>query len=349
MNIQSKTARLTATFAISLCVVLSGSALGRGDGNPIKGWKEGVGWGWIWGADDEVGALNAMTNETRLRALQGIREGRVYDLGVTFDRSSFRWPGHNPSEIITFRSPEGEKRQLDQEFIRPEHNPTGWGWHSTALFISDNVATQIDGLGHATVGPDNHWYNGFKEEDWGGNFGVRKSDAAGIPPIIARGVLLDIAGLKGLEALPGNYGITPADVDAALKRQKVEIRPGDVVLLRTGTLRYWGETGSDHEAVGRHASSGITLETAKHLVEDFGAMMIGSDSTGLEVLLPVEETETALPVHTYLLIEQGVHIGELHFLEELARDRAYEFTYIAVTNKIKGTTSGFTMRPLALR
>ena len=71
----------------------------------------GKGWGWVWGPDDEVGTLNAISTQSVLAATRLIREGRVYDLGVTYDRTSFKWPGHSPGEIITFRSPEGVKRQ----------------------------------------------------------------------------------------------------------------------------------------------------------------------------------------------------------------------------------------------
>lgn len=173
------------------------------------GWKKGVGWGWIWGKNDEVGALNAMSPTSTRAALSLVKEGKVYDLGVTYDRNSFKWPGHSPAEVITFRGPEGEKRQMDHEFVKPKGNRLGVGWHSCAVFINDNVGTQIDGLGHVTVGTDNHWYNGFREVDWRGNFGVRKCDATTIPPIVARGVLLDIAGLKKVDALPSRYEITP--------------------------------------------------------------------------------------------------------------------------------------------
>jgi hypothetical protein len=127
-------------------------------------------------------------------------------------------------------------------------------WNA-ALFINDNVATQIDGLGHITTGSDNSWYNGFKEADWGGNFGIRKADATTIPPIIARGVLIDLAGLKNVEALPGNYAITIDDLQQALRRQQTQLKPGDIVLIRTGTLRYWGEAGSDHARIGAHDSA----------------------------------------------------------------------------------------------
>ncbi|MEX0714414.1 MAG: cyclase family protein [Pirellulales bacterium] len=313
------------------------------------GWKKGRGWGAIWGPDDAVGALNAMTDASRRAALDLARQGKVYDLGITYSRQSYKWPGHSPGEVISFRSPEGVKRQGDHPFVAPKVNPAGQAWHSAALFINDNVATQIDGLAHITVGDDNHWYNGFREADWGGDFGVRKCDAPGIPPIVARGVLLDIAGLRKVDALPSGYAISPKDVDEALAAQKIKLAVGDVVLFRTGTLRYWGAEGADHDAVREHDSAGIILPTARYLVEEHGSMLIGSDTSGLERMPAPEGSDCFNPVHKYLLIEQGVHIGEFHFLEDLARDRVYEFCYICTVNKIAGTVAGFALRPIAMR
>ena len=143
--------------------------------------------------------------------------------------------------------------------------------------------------------------------------------------------------------------ITTEDLNKTLEWEKVDIQPGDAVFIRTGTLRYWGETGSDHEKLLAHDSAGINLEAAKWLVEQKGAILIASDTSGLEVSPASVGSNTFIPVHQYLLIEQGVHIGEFHFLEDLSRDKAYEFCYVASTNKIKGTVAGFTMRPLALR
>jgi kynurenine formamidase len=314
-----------------------------------RGWTPGKGYGWVWGRDDEVGALNTLTDADRLAALRLARQGKVYDLGVTYDRTSYKWPGHSPGEVITFRSPEGVKRQNDNTFTRGPGNRSGTAWHSCALFMNDNVATQIDGLGHATQGADNHWYNGFKEEEWGGNFGIRKCGAETIPPIVARGVLIDVAGYRKVDALPAHTRITPKVLQDALAVQRTEIRPGDAIFIRTGTLRHWGETGSDHAKIGEHDSAGIDVDAARWLVADRGAVLIGSDTSGLEVG-PVPEGSTSfMPVHNYLLIEQGVHIGEFHNLEELARDRAYEFCYMALVNKIKGTTAGFALRPIAIR
>lgn len=252
---------------------------------------------------------------------------------------------------MTFRSPNGVRQQGDLPAYLPTHenNASGTAFHSCALFISDNVATQIDGLAHIVVGEDRHWYNGFAEDDWGGDWGVRKSGAETIPPIIARGILIDVAGFKGVDALPSKYTITIEDLQGALKRQHTELQFGDVVLIRTGTLRYWAETGSDHKKLDEHDSAGIQLPAARWLVEQKGAIMIGSDTSGLEQYQSLPEGVTSPnPVHKYLLVEQGVHIGEFHYLEDLAREKVYEFTYMATTNKIKGATAGFTMRPLAI-
>jgi kynurenine formamidase len=312
----------------------------------IKGWKQGRGWGWIWGKEDEVGALNAMTSQSVLKALSLVKQGKVYDLGITYDHNSYKWPGHSPGEIMTYRSPEGVKRQKDTPMA---NDKTGLAWHSCALFISDNVATQIDGLGHITEGDDNHWYNGFKESDWGGNWGIRKADVTTIPPVVTRAVLVDVAGYQRMDALAASTAITVDDLKKALEWEKVDIQPGDAVFIRTGTLRYWGEAGNDHDKIRAHDSAGIDLDSAKWLVEQKGAILIGSDTSGLEVAPPAAGSSTFIPVHEYLLIQQGVHIGEFHFLEQLAQDKAYEFCYIASTNKIKGTVAGFTLRPIGLK
>jgi kynurenine formamidase len=321
----------------------------------MKKWTKGKGWGWVWGSTDEIGNLNEMTDASRLAALQLAKQGKVYDLGLPYDRYSYKWPGHSPGEVISFRTPEGVKRQKDLEFTLPEKgNAGGTAWHSSALFINDNVATQIDGLGHITHGPDNHWYNGFKAEDHTGNFGIRKADVTTIPPIVARGVLIDVASFKGVEALPSKYEITVADLEGALGKQGVDVTPGSVVLIRTGTARYWGANGANHAKIGEHDSAGIGLSAAKWLVEQKGALVVGSDTSGLETAAPKPEDAAAfggtfLPVHVYLLVNQGVHILEFNNLEQLAADRAYEFAYILTTNAIRGTVTGTALRPLAIR
>ncbi len=119
----------------------------------MKKWVKGKGWGWVWGPTDEVGALNEITDASRLAALRVVRQGKAYDLGLPYDRSSYKWPGHSPGEIISFRSPAGVKTQKDLSFTTPEGgNQGGTAWHSNAIFMNNNVATQIDWLGHITHG-----------------------------------------------------------------------------------------------------------------------------------------------------------------------------------------------------
>ncbi|HXG15573.1 MAG TPA: cyclase family protein [Calidithermus sp.] len=312
---------------------------------PVKGWVPGKGYGWIWGPNDEIGALNALTPQKVMAALRIPTQGRVYDLGVAYDRGSFQWPGHAPAEIISFRTPEGIKRQKDLPFMEGKKD----AWHSAAIFISDNVGTQIDSLCHVTKGDDNHWYNGYKEADWGGNFGPRKACADKMPPIITRGVLIDVAGARGQVPLPSEYEIGPDELKAVLARQGVDIQPGDAVFIRTGLLSLWGEYGHDKAKLAPHDSAGINVAAARWLVEEKGAVLIGADTSGLECVGKCWKPGEFYPAHMYLLVDQGVYIGEFHYLEDLARDRVYEFLYVAATNKIRGAAAGFTMRPIAVR
>jgi kynurenine formamidase len=315
---------------------------------PTKGWTAGKGYGAVYGKEDQIGALNAISDPAHvLRAVRDVKIGRVYDLGVRLDRTSFKWPGHSPTEIMSFRSPEGLRRGKDlKPFV---NNPNKVAFNSCALFISDNLGTQIDGLGHIAHGEDPQIYNGFKIRDVGTDFGLLRNDADSIPPIIGRAVMIDVAGWKGVDALPSNFAIGSKELKAALARQAVDVRPGDIVLIRTGTLRYWGETGADHETLAKYDSAGITLEAAKWLVEQKGAVMVGADTSGLEVGSDPALPNHVIPVHEYLLLDQGVHVLEFHNLEDLARDKVYRFTYIATTNRLKGTVAGTALRPIAIQ
>lgn len=334
-----------------ICIVLTVGLLASAvsiQAQALKGWTKGKGFGWVWGSQDELGALNAILTPDRvLKAMQRVEKGKVYDLGVPLDQFSYKFAGHSPTSIVSYRSPEGVKRGGDIPGMGEGHMKK-MGFHSCALYISDNLGTQIDGLGHITVGGDNHWYNGFKESDWGGDFGVRKADADGIPPVIGRAVLIDVAAQQGVEALQSNFPITSRELQAALAAQKMDVEPGDIVFVRTGTLRYWGANGSDHAKIAQHDSAGLALDGAKWLVEQKGAVMIGGDTSGVEVGQDPALPGAVNPVHEYLLVEQGIHLGEFHNLEELSRNKVYRFTYVAMTNRLIGTVAGTALRPIAV-
>lgn len=320
-----------------------------------KGWQRGRGWGWVWGPDDELGNLNELGPELTMKAMSMVRRGRVYDLGLTYDRRSFRWPGHSPGEILTFRSQQGETLQRDLSFVvDPTANSIKTTFSSCALFISDNVATQCDSFGHISFGDDPTYYNGFKARDVVGDWGLMKLGADTIPPVVAPATLVDVAGYTGMSPLPSNFVITPDLIQQTLAWQGVDVDALDVVLIRTGTAAIWMQgdgVGSNQADLARYDSAGINLAAARWLVEEKGALMLGSDTSGLEVATPADQLEEGtsfIPVHTYLIPKQGVHILEYNNCEELAAERTYKFAYVLGVNKLKGTTAGTALRPIGI-
>jgi kynurenine formamidase len=320
-----------------------------------KQWEQGKGWGWVWGDDDQLGNLNELSPELTLKALSRVEEGKVYDLGLAYDRRSYKFEGHNEGEIISFRTPDGLNTQKDIDFVTSqEDNSLNTAWASNALFISDNVSTQIDALGHIYEGSPPHTYNGLLSEDIQGDFGLLKLGADTIPPIVAPATMIDVAGSVGEDPLPESFGIGPDRLQEALDKQGVDIDPLDVVLVRTGTAGVWlkGDgVGANNDEIAKPDSAGLTVSGAKWLVEEKGALAVGTDTSGIEVLPPSEQLDDGTsfnPVHVYLLARQGVHILEYHNQEDLSKDEVYKFAYILGVNKIKGTAAGTVLRPIGV-
>lgn len=142
--------------------------------------------------------------------------------------------------------------------------------------------------------------------------------------------------------LPSSYAITPADLQEALRKQGTTLRPGDVVLRRTGlmTLR------PDVEQYRLLDQAGVSPQAAQWLVETQQAMLLGADNFGVESF-PSKDPENFVPVHTYLQAEKGVSLLEAVWLEDLSRDRVYEFLFIAVPLKIRNATAS-PLRPIAI-
>lgn len=307
------------------------------------GWEHGSGWGWVWGDDDEIGALNALGPDSVRDAVAMINEGKVYDLGALIDKDSYTSPFHVGTEVVAYRTPEGLVKGPNDAF----DDSSGVSYNTSMVTVSDHAGTQLDGLCHATFGEENHWYNGFEYEESGRDFGPERAAAHNIPPIITSAALIDVAAEKGVKNLKPEFGITSADLKSALDSQGTEIHPGDAVFIRTGVMRHWGDSGSNHEDISGPDTAGLTLEGARWLIEEKGAMIVGADNSTVEVVPPVDGDHT-WPVHKYLLVDQGVHMGELHNLEELAEDQEYRFCYIALVPKVRGITAGFAMRPVAV-
>ncbi|HVP45011.1 MAG TPA: cyclase family protein [Bryobacteraceae bacterium] len=212
---------------------------------------------------------------------------------------------------------------------------TGGSSASEALAFGGHVGTHIDALCHFSRNGKLH-DGGEVAQSYSG--GIERLSVDTMAPILRRGVLLDIAGHQGAEVLPVDFTITPDHLDAACRNQRVEVRPGDVVLLRTGWAQYW-EDAARFIAQVRGPGPG---EPAARWISSRGAFAAGSDTVAFEFV-----PAPTMPVHVHLLVENGIHIIECLNLEQLARDHVYEFVFVAAPLKIRGGT-GSPIRPLAL-
>lgn len=214
---------------------------------------------------------------------------------------------------------------------------SGMSSAADSLAFSGHCGTHIDALGHFSCA-------GFVcggvaiSEKQSYSSGLATHDAAAIQPLVARGVLLDIARLRNFERLTAEDSITDGDLQRACETQRVEVHRGDVILIRTG----WGALFDDaRRYVNNVTLPGVNLDGAKWL-SGRGAVAAGADTLVLEKMpSPVME------VHVHLLVESGIHIIENLNLEELAAARVYDFQFVGASLKIRGGT-GAPVRPLAI-
>lgn len=292
-----------------------------------------------WGPDDQIGRLNLMDDASRAAILARIDGGRVYDLGVEYHKGMPSWDllGDPTYQIWMTHTPNGTVVDNVLGLGKDMHERVSYT--GDAVLMYTHTGTHIDALSHFGLGGE--IWNGYHHAQHQGDAGWTRNGAENLPPIVARGVLIDVAAYKGVDVLPESYRILPADLQGALVRQGVALREGDAVFIRTGRMRLIG----DRDAY-MHNPPGIGLDAAKWLVERNGAMLLGSDNLSLETF-PVETPDNWVPVHTYLEAEQGVAIMEVVDLEALSRDRVYEFAFIGASLKLRGA-SGAPMRPIAI-
>lgn len=290
-----------------------------------------------WGPEDEIGTLNLMTEASQLQILSKINSGKTYDLSVDYfvgmpsfhalgDPGYQYWLTHTPHGTIV-DNPNGMGEAMNRKV----------SYTGDAISMYTHMGTHIDALNH--FGLNGKIWNGFTPEEHLGDKGWKKTGAETIPPIIARGVMIDVKSSKG--TLPANYRITAKDLQDALKKQRVGLEPGDVVVIRTGQAEFYQDADQYLDNY-----PGISLDAVKWLIEDQGIMLLGADNLSFEAF-PPEREDNWVPVHTYLLAEKGVMFIEQMYLEELANDEVYEFAFIAASLKLKGA-SGSPMRPIAL-
>ena len=280
-----------------------------------------------WGAADERGAANLMGPETVLRATKLIKTGKVYELGKELSAAiPFFGERRFSMQLKRTTPPMATNQQRSNEEIV-----------TTEL---GQVGTQFDALNHQGIA--DMLYNCNKIDDVATRNGFTKLGVEKVGGLFTRGVLIDIAALKGVETLPIDYEITVQDLQEALSKQGVSIEKGDAVLIHTG----WGLLFGKDNAKFVSGEPGIGAPAAEWLAKQ-NIMLVGSDNYAIEIF-PNPDKQIRLPVHAITLVINGIFLLENLDLTALAKDKAYEFALIVEPLKIKGGT-GSTVAPIAVR
>jgi len=292
-----------------------------------------------WGMDDEIGRLNLMTATSQQAVLSRIDGRAVYDLSVEYfiGMPSWQAAGDPHYRIWMTHTPHGTV--IDDPLGLGEVMNEHVSYSGAAISLYTHMGTHIDALNH--FGLNGEIWNGFTAAEHLGDRGWNKAGAENIPPIIARGVLIDVAAAKGVDMLADGYRVTRKDLVDALAKQNIKLQQGDVVLIRTGRMQKYDDT-----AAYMNNPPGLGLAAARFLVEESGAMIVGADNLSFEAF-PSEVETNYVPVHSYLLAEQGTPIMELVYLENLSRDQVYEFAFIGGSLKLRGADAA-PMRPIAI-
>ena len=249
-------------------------------------------------------------------------DAKVYDLAQPYYPGMPHYPTHPPF-LFGLTKKHGEVLFKD-----------GASSAAESIALGGHVGTHIDALNHFSCG--GVLFGGRRAEDVQSyTEGVNHLSVDTIPPILRRGVLIDVAGEQGVDVLPIDFAISVRHLEAAAR---AEVRAGDVVLIRTGWAQYYSDAA---RYVAEAKGPGPELEAAQWLSER-GVFAAGSDTIAFEKV-----PNPAMPVHVHLIVKSGIHIIEVLQLEELARERVYEFTFVAAPLKIRGGT-GAPVRPLAI-
>ena len=300
----------------------------RAVGRRVRSWGR-------WGRDDERGTVNLLTTDHVVRAAGLIRSGRVFDLGIAIDAATPQ-PGGLRTRPMVLMAETGE----GQDF------PGGFHYADDYVFMALQAATQWDALAHVYY--DDQLYNGFPASSVSPH-GARHCgiDRLGPGPV-GRGVLLDLPRSRDVDWLDAGQTVSPDDLDRAVARQGIEMRGGDIVLVRTGWRRRFLTEGPTRDVMTKEAGLGMACAD---WLRDHEVAALGCDNWGVEVV-PPEVRGTMLPLHLVLIRDLGLSIGEMFDLEALADDCAAdgrsEFFFCGQALKFTGG-AGSPINPLAIK
>ena len=287
-------------------------------------------------AQDQVGAPKNLTPQIVKNAVNLVKEGKRYSLARTLEIGIPTHPFHHPLFYVTYRT----IPQALQMFGQFENQIGGM---NERVELVMHTGTHLDALNHVSRGMK--LYSGYDAGEVTTTFGTSALGVENVPPLVTRGVLIDVPGLKGVENLDKGYAISPKDIEDALARQGVAggIQKGDVVLFHTGWgAKWWMKDNAT--LIGSEPGPGVAA--AKYLV-DKGIVATGADTMAFEVE-PFENPKRGFELHQILIVDNGIHIMENLKTEELAKDKVYEFLFVALPLPLKGGT-GSPIHPVAVK
>lgn len=292
--------------------------------------------------DPERGPAARQSPEALMAALRLPENGHVFSLALPRFTGMPLFGSHPPFEVTMYRTPLGLRGDGEEPW--GPINEVNLGYMAEVTSGTSHSGAHVDALAHITIGHDDHWYAGISAHEHLGDRGPKIGDGSKLPHFITRGVLLDVPAFRGIDALPAHDPVSAEELQAVAAHQGVEIRAGDIVLIRTGYLSKWPDT----DELAKHRTPGPDISAARWLLEQ-GVVATGSDTETYEVQPAPDMGEPAnpQPVHTLLLIEEGIYLFESIYLEEIAAANVHEFLFIALPTKVEGST-GSMLDPVAI-
>ena len=289
----------------------------------LEGWYPS-----IHGAGDTIGAANYLSADGAKDAAKLVKTGKVYSLAV----------------VTGPDTPAFGERFYDIDVAEVDA-----GGSTLTTFNDDflqswlGIGTQIDGLGH--LGVDHRYYNGLLQDDILVDGMLSPVGIESVPPIVARGVLIDMAKHFGYEVLPAGFVFNSCDIIAAAEEQKVQYGVGDVVIFHTGWLGLLDDPSPENVATYLEAEPGIGVDGAEYLAS-LGVVAVGADNWALEAL-PGEEGRGVFEPHQTLLAKWGVYILENIVTQELVADGVTEFMFVLGQPRLEGAAQTI-VHPVAI-
>lgn len=294
-------------------------------------------WPSRYGADDQIGTLNEITPDRVIEAVRLVRLGARIDLGRVLDRDTPVFPGRFWHQSVDLAPLITNQRRADA-------HGRGWGrneinWITEIQVGTFQVGTQLDSIGHLQIG--DRFYNGWTTKDVVEEWGLNRFGIETVPPIVARGVLIDLATAKGVAHLGKGEVIGIDDVQAALARQGITLNAGDVVLLHTG----WGSLWGKDNALFLSGEPGPGLALIEWLYQQRIAA-VGTDSWSIGPV-PGEDPERPFLVPQTMYVKMGMFGFENLATERLAARGIFEFVFVNTHGRTRGSTAAV-VAPLAL-